>query len=193
MDAALVTFSEGGYEAASMNAIAERAGISKAVLYDCFPGGKEEMFDALLARTEADFTDYLAERWVGLSGSGFDETLRLGLEAFLGYAEHNPPAFRVIFGDAGAGDPQITARSKAVRLAIIERFTDGAMTNLGLGVEVRPVVELYTRMLIASAEELARWSAEEPPLSRSDMVSLAMIFLMQGFSGIMVPPSASGS
>lgn len=48
LEHALHAFSEDGYRAASMASIAERAGVSKSVLYDCFPGGKLEMFNALM-------------------------------------------------------------------------------------------------------------------------------------------------
>jgi len=187
LDAALEVFSRGGYAAASMAAIAEEAQISKAVVYDCFPGGKEALFYALLERTEQDFVGYLDEHWSGLSGREFEETLRVGLDAFLGYAEHDPAAFRVIFGDVGASEPAIQRRATAVRTTIIDRFTDGAVASLGLAPELRPAAELYARMLVSCAEELARWLAEGAPLARELMVSLAVAFLMQGFSGVMPP------
>src|SRR5205823_679881 len=52
LDAALAVFTEGGFDAASMAAIAERAEVAKPVLYDCFPGGKQELWLGVLEREE---------------------------------------------------------------------------------------------------------------------------------------------
>ena len=49
LDAATTVFIEYGYEAASMNAIAERAGASKMTLYRLFPS-KAELFVAVMLR-----------------------------------------------------------------------------------------------------------------------------------------------
>src|ERR1700690_2551473 len=47
LDAALEVFVARGYHAAAMDEIAERAGVSKPVLYQHFPG-KQELYLALL-------------------------------------------------------------------------------------------------------------------------------------------------
>src|SRR5438067_11906047 len=47
LDAALEVFVSQGYHAAAMDDIAERAGVSKPVLYQHFPG-KHELYSALL-------------------------------------------------------------------------------------------------------------------------------------------------
>ena len=51
LDAALKLFLERGYQGTSMEAIARAAGVTKPVVYACFPG-KDELFRALLAREE---------------------------------------------------------------------------------------------------------------------------------------------
>ena len=51
LDAALELFLEHGYDGTSMQAVADRAEVTKPVVYDCFPG-KDELFRALLAREE---------------------------------------------------------------------------------------------------------------------------------------------
>src|SRR5918994_4522452 len=45
LDAALELFLEHGYDGTSMQAIAGRAGVTKPVVYACFPG-KDELFRA---------------------------------------------------------------------------------------------------------------------------------------------------
>jgi AcrR family transcriptional regulator len=51
LDAALEQFVEHGYRGTSMEAIAEAAGVSKPVVYECYPS-KEKLFRALLEREE---------------------------------------------------------------------------------------------------------------------------------------------
>src|SRR5437870_9627012 len=119
LDAALEIFADGGFADASMQAIAERAGVSKAVLYDCFPGGKQEIYYALLERSEQTFMQHMRgvlERTERLS---VDESLRRGLRAFLDYAEIHPLSFRVIFGEAGTRDPEVARRSERAREEIV--------------------------------------------------------------------------
>ena len=70
LEAALDLFASAGYAGTSMSRVAKRSGISKAVVYDCFPGGKAEIFDALgvlaphpeglLLRGSTDDLDWLA-------------------------------------------------------------------------------------------------------------------------------------
>lgn len=48
-----------GYEGASLSRIAEATGLQRASLYHRFPGGKEEMAEAVLARVDARFAEYI--------------------------------------------------------------------------------------------------------------------------------------
>lgn len=180
LDAALTVFSQGGFAAGSMAAVARAAGVAKAVVYDCFPGGKQDLYFALLDQQERQFVDYLGERWSGLGHGQREPNLRAGLEVFLGYAEVNPRAFRLIFGEAGAGDAEIQERAAGVRRSIVNRLTDGAMRSLGFAEELRPYAELNTRLVVACGEELARWQAEGAPLDRSELAELGERFLMEG-------------
>ena len=54
LDAALPLFARDGFDAVSMQAIADAAGVSKPVLYSCYDS-KEELFDELLRREERKF------------------------------------------------------------------------------------------------------------------------------------------
>src|ERR1700719_1222753 len=56
LDAALEVFVTQGYHAAAMDEIAERAGVSKPVLYQHFPG-KLDLYLALLDESVAALTD----------------------------------------------------------------------------------------------------------------------------------------
>src|SRR5262250_1639240 len=56
LDAAMEVFVARGYHAAAMDEIAERAGVSKPVLYQHFPG-KQELYLALLDESVEELTE----------------------------------------------------------------------------------------------------------------------------------------
>lgn len=184
LEAALEVFSRGGFEAASMAGIAERAGVSKAVLYDCFPGGKEEIYFSLLKKVEEDFLSHLDGAFGGQRGLPFEHALRGGMVAYLEFADVHPAAFRVIYGGAGTADPKVARRVVEVREGIIDRMRDRAVEVMGFDPAGGPVVELFVRAIVAVAEELARWSLDGPKLTREEMVELAVAWFMRGFEGL---------
>jgi AcrR family transcriptional regulator len=140
VDAALQLVLERGFESASMSMIARRAEISKAVLYDCFPGGKRDLLLGVIERSERALLDAIAAR----QGAP--------LEAVI----DDPQALRLLFAVAEPLDGLLAARLKLAR-----RTVDDAM---GL-----PSADgLQSRVLRASARELARWLAEDPRRDASE-------------------------
>jgi AcrR family transcriptional regulator len=97
LDAALPLFARDGYDAVSMQAIADEAGVSKPVLYSCY-ASKEELFDALMAREERKLW-HMVEDSVPAPGAPGDQEdlLRFGLAALLRAVVEAPDAFRVIY------------------------------------------------------------------------------------------------
>jgi AcrR family transcriptional regulator len=179
LDAAATVFAEGGFSAASMAAIAGRAGVAKAVLYDCFPGGKRELYEALLDRGQRAFVAHLDSVRDRSRGRGLEGGLRQGLCAFLDYADVDPAGFRVIFGPAGTADPAIVRRSQRVREAIVRRIADGASSALaGLP------AELFARAVVAIAEEVARWTVRRPDLPRDELVELLVRWFVHGAAAL---------
>src|SRR6266540_3018802 len=186
LDAALEIFAEGGFADASMQAIADRAGVSKAVLYDCFPGGKQEIYYALLERSEHTFMEHMIgvlERTERLST---EEGLRQGLRAFLDYAEIHPQSFRVIFGEAGTRDPEVARRSERAReqiVALMRQRTHEVMR--AAGIEPSATSDVYPRAIVAIGEDLARWILREPGLARDEVVEAIVAWFMRGFSALL--------
>jgi AcrR family transcriptional regulator len=97
LDAALPLFGRDGYEAVSMQTIADAAGVSKPVLYSCY-ASKEELFDELMAREERKLW-HMVEDSVPAPGALGDkqDLLRFGLAALLRAVVEAPDAFRVIY------------------------------------------------------------------------------------------------
>src|SRR6266566_777758 len=92
--AAQEVFVAQGYHAAAMDEIAERAGVSKPVLYQHFPG-KLELYLALLET----HVDELVARVRGAMESTTDNKLRVfaAVGAFYDFVDGEGQAFRMVF------------------------------------------------------------------------------------------------
>jgi len=101
LDAAFELFLDRGYEGTSMDAVAQAVGVTKPVIYACYPS-KEELFNALLRREE---DRVLAEIAAALPAAGDDDleaALVEGMTAFLRAVAASPRAYRVVFLGEGA-------------------------------------------------------------------------------------------
>lgn len=101
LDAAMEVFLEHGFEGASMNAIAERAGVSKPVVYDCF-ASKDELFKALFRREESRVLREVAAALPLAAPNGPEAALLEGMTAFLRAVAERPQAYRtIVLGEGG--------------------------------------------------------------------------------------------
>src|SRR6516225_3328335 len=94
LDAALEVFVSQGYHAAAMDEIAERAGVSKPVLYQHFPG-KLDLYLALLDES----VDALAATVRNALASSTDNKQRVAatFSAYFEYMESEGRAYRLVF------------------------------------------------------------------------------------------------
>jgi AcrR family transcriptional regulator len=120
LDAAEAVIGESGFEAATTNAIASRAGISPGSLYQFF-GNKEEILDALAERYvdhSAEFWDtQLAQQAAQLSLDRLVDRVLDALAAF----KTTRPAFWVLF-HGSAASPRLEAVAEEVRRGIARRL-----------------------------------------------------------------------
>src|SRR5919106_3397542 len=119
LDAALRLFVEHGYRGPSMDAIATAAGVTKPVLYDCYPS-KEALFAALLQREEEQLLNAIASALP--QAPAFDDVERLlaeGLGALLEAAQASPDSWRIVFDSEHGADPGLARRVRRARTAIV--------------------------------------------------------------------------
>lgn len=125
LDAALDVFLEHGYRGTSMQAVATAAGVTKPVVYECFPN-KDALLLALLDREERRLLDaVVAAVPASLSTSDdLGELVAAGLAAFLTAASEADDAWRIVF--AAQHDPKtvIGARVRAARSMLVDRLRD---------------------------------------------------------------------
>jgi AcrR family transcriptional regulator len=154
LDAALPLFADDGYDAVSMQAIADAAGVSKPVLYSCF-ASKEELFEELLRREERKLSQLVEDSVPAPDAPGGKEDfLRDGLAALLRAVVAEPEAFRVIY----------LQRSGENRIERGREHWEQRMAEVLATWTALPDREtaLLGRLLVATAELGFRVQLEEP-------------------------------
>ena len=122
LDAALELFLEHGYEGTSMAGIAEAAGVTKPVVYACFPG-KEELFRALLRREEERILGEIQAAFEGADLSDPEGTLIEGYTAFLRAVAASPEVYRLVFLGEGGGNMAVARRIQRGRAAQVDALS----------------------------------------------------------------------
>src|SRR5688572_25325292 len=131
LDAAFELFLERGYDGTSMEAVAAAVGVTKPVVYACYPS-KEELFKALLRREEERV---LAEITAALPAAAEDDleaALTEGFTGFLRAVAASPRAYRVIFLGEGA-NAAVARRVQRGRERQVEAVAMLARPLLGAG------------------------------------------------------------
>src|ERR1700744_4777006 len=113
LDAALEVFVSQGYHAAAMDEIAERAGVSKPVLYQHFPG-KLELYLALLDES----VESLVETVRDALRSNADPKQRVAATfgAYFEYVGGNGQAYRLVFESDLSNETAVRERLEEVPL-----------------------------------------------------------------------------
>jgi AcrR family transcriptional regulator len=159
VDVGRAVFAARGYEAASVEEIAERAGISKPIVYEHF-GGKEGLYAVIVDREVA----HIVERIVEAMSSGTPrERLEQAALAFLTYVKDRPGGFAVLLRDAPAskrsGEMPALMYDLADRVGAI--FTD-QFRKAGYDARTAPI---YAHALVGMVAFVGQWWTESrrPP------------------------------
>jgi AcrR family transcriptional regulator len=123
LDAGLALFLERGYEGTSMAAIADAAGVTKPVVYACFPS-KDELFRALLRREEERILREIQSAFATADLSDPEATLTEGFTGFLRAVAASPEVYKLIFLGEGGGNMAVARRIQRGRDAQVETLTD---------------------------------------------------------------------
>jgi AcrR family transcriptional regulator len=186
LDAALAVFVAQGYHAAAMDDIAEKAGVSKPVLYQHFPG-KRELYLALLDESAESLLDAL--RTAMSSTTDNKARLRATMRAYYTYVEDKTGAFRLVFESDLTGEPKVRERVEAVGRQCAEMISHVIAEDTGLpDAECR----LLGAGLAGVAQVTARaWTANAEAIGRDEAIDLVSSLLWRGIKGFPLRPDHS--
>lgn len=164
LDAAFGVFLEKGYEGASMEEIARRAGVSKPVVYSSF-AGKDALFGELLRREEQRILEAIAVALpTELDEDDLEPAITEALCAFFEAVVESPESFKVVFLGAGGSDANITRRVQRGRERQIDQIS--ALATRWIERQGIPQAEeqgrLHGYLFVGMAENAARALISEP-------------------------------
>ncbi len=172
-----------GYHAAAMDDIAERAGVSKPVLYQHFPG-KLELYLALLDTHCDAFAENIRDAMSKTTDNA--ERVRGAMHAYFEFVSHESEAFRLVFESDLRNDAAVRARVDRMERVAVEAITETIMADTGVS---RAKAEMLAAGLCGAAQVAARfWLAGEREVSQEEAEQLLSTLAWRGIGGFPLHP-----
>jgi AcrR family transcriptional regulator len=182
LGAAQEIFVAQGYHAAAMDDIAERAGVSKPVLYQHFPG-KLELYLALL---DQHATELVKKVRVALASTTDNrKRVEASVAAYFDFVDgegtDGEGAFRLVFETDLRNDPAVRERIERMLQECVDALAETIAHDTGYRAEE---AELLSVGLAGLMEVGARWwLASEGELSKERAMELLVGLTWRGISG----------
>jgi AcrR family transcriptional regulator len=177
MAVARSVFVEQGYHSASMEIIADTAGVSKPLLYQHFPS----KLDLYLALLDAGIDDLLAKSDASLRDIT-DNKMRViaTVQTYFEFVDDPQDAYRLVFESDLTNEPQVRARLERLDQEVIKRIAAVIKEDTGLS-------ESQATLLGAGLHGMAQVAAtnwlRDPTLPREDAAELVSLLSWRGISG----------
>jgi AcrR family transcriptional regulator len=176
--AAREVFVAQGFHAAAMDDIADRAGVSKPVLYQHFPG-KRELYLALLEEQVDELADRVGQAMAATEDNR--ERVNGAVGAYFDFIDAEGEAFRLVFESDLRNDDDVRA--------VVDRGTRVCVEAIAGVIAADTGADAERALLLASgltglAETSARWwLPRKGTVSRDEAVSLMAALAWRGISG----------
>ncbi|MDS1271028.1 TetR/AcrR family transcriptional regulator [Lipingzhangella sp. LS1_29] len=167
IDAAIQVFSERGYHSAIVTEIAERAGVSKPMVY-LYLGSKEDLFLACVRSCARELTAALQE--YARPELTPEQRLWQGLTAFFTFVADYPERWNVLYQQAAKHGSTIAAGVAEARDQILLDVTRLVRDDPATGQQTPPdrtrmsdkEAEFVARALVGAADSLTDWMRSYP-------------------------------
>jgi AcrR family transcriptional regulator len=176
-------FAERGYQGASMDELASRAGVSKPVVYDLV-GSKESLYLRCVERAGRALAEVVAT--AALTATGPEERMRAGAVAFLRFVSEEQGGWDLLLtaGPEPGAEPILAIRAQqSALLTVLTRETVDA-----LGVQLDEWrIEALAHALNGAFEGLAYWwraNRDVPPEELVDWITTLFLPGIRALSGM---------
>lgn len=166
LDVAGQAFADAGYERASMDRIAELAGISKPMLYAYFDS-KEGLYVAYIERTGRE----LVQRLVAADRRDAPHAIRLRalIDEFLAFVSEHRDGWTVLFHEFNGNRPPIELVGNLrgeVAAEIARMLQEGTPSWSGVA---PPASDGVAHAIVGAGESLANWWLQHPSVPREQV------------------------
>lgn len=177
LDAAVACFARNGYPATSMDEIAERAGITKPLVYNYF-GSKEGVY---LATVERSGGELLQRILVAVAAPDTKTQLERGMLAFFQFVREHSEGWQVLYREgitaAPGTDEALAQLRNRITALIAQQIThaDKAVSD-----RVRADPDASAHLIVGAAEALANWSTVHPDRTPEQLTAHFLALLWPG-------------
>ncbi len=172
-------FVDRGFHAAGMDEIADRAGVSKPVLYQHF-SSKLELYLAVLARHVENLVSGVQQALRTTTDNR--QRLHAAVQAFFDFIEHDSQGYRLIFENDYVTEPEVAAQVRVATEACIDAVFDLISADSGLDPHRARMIAVG---LVGISVDCARyWLDSDRPISKSDAVEGTVQFAWGGLSHV---------
>lgn len=175
-------FAERGFEGTAIEEVANRAKVSKPVVYEHF-GGKEGLYAVVVDR---EVTQLLGMMRASLAGGDPRELLISSAIALLDYIESNPDGFRILGRDTPIGAPSTTFQSIIGDVGSrVEGILAESFVHHDLDPELAP---MYAQMLVGMTVTLGQWWLDSRSPDKETVAAHLVNLAWNGLSGLQAEP-----
>ncbi|MEI8065870.1 MAG: TetR/AcrR family transcriptional regulator [Actinomycetes bacterium] len=184
LTAALEVFTAAGYHQAAMDEIADRAKVSKPVLYQHFPS-KLDLYLAVLD-LHIDSLVFDIQKAIASTSANADR-VRATVDAYFSFINDEGEAFRLLFESDMAVEPQVRERLNRMTYDCAAAVSAVISLDTGLAKEASMMLAVG---LIGTTQTAARhWLERDGKINREIAGELVSNLLWRGISGF--PKSAN--
>lgn len=178
LDVGRAIFAQKGYEAASVEEIAQRAGVTKPVVYEHF-GGKEGLYAVVVDREMRTLLDRIS---LSLTADRSRIKLERAADAFLSYIEEQPQGFQVLVRDV----PAVTSTGTFASLigdiaAQVEHILEEEFKKRKFETKLAP---MYSRALVGMIALVGQWWMETGKPKREVVAAHVVNLAWNGLAGL---------
>ncbi|MDO5502453.1 MAG: TetR/AcrR family transcriptional regulator [Actinomycetia bacterium] len=181
LQAAQSVFALSGYHAAAMDDIAERAGVSKPVLYQHFPG-KLDLYLALLDQHCTTLED-LVRTALRRPADAAKSKVFATIAAYFDFVSREDAAFRMVFESDLTSEPEVRKRLDTVTDACAEAIADAIVEDTGGGLDEDQALLMAVSLAGLAQVSARHWLAQGATLHKDVAAQLVGQLAWRGVTG----------
>lgn len=185
LEAAQSVFAESGYHAAAMDEIADRAHVSKPVLYQHFPG-KLDLYLALIEQHTSELPELV--RAAMASTQDNQERVAAAVRTFFTFVEREDAAFRLVFESDLLGEPEVAGRVDRMSAECADAVARVIQEDTDLPPEQALLLGVAT---VGMSQTVARSWLHGRTVPREEAERLVSSLVWRGLAGFPLHPEQS--
>lgn len=179
-------FAELGFDGASVEEIAARAGVSKPVVYEHF-GGKEGLYAVVIDRELLALEKIITD---SLEVGSWRERTEQATVALLTYVEEETDGFLILVRDSKPGAERSFSTLLNTGVGQVSHILAEAFAHRGLNPDL---ATLYGQALVGAVSMTAQWWLDEREPSKDTVAAHVVNLLWNGLRGMEAQPKLKGN